>query len=319
MNSKISVIMPIYNGGRFVEEAVRSVLDQSYENLELIIVNDGSTDDTEEIISSFLDDRITVLKHDTNKGKVAAINLGVKESTGDLIVLFAADDVLPKQSLEKRSQSLSSNAVAFCNFWVCDAKLNKVKLGYRYTESTVFWEQSKRRLLLHNMVGGGTFILRRNLAEKIFPIPETLRFEDWWITFFSLMYAGKIGYLDEPLLLYRIHGNNDNGSLETMKRDSVIKKDFARHSVFYEELALKIDQLEHPDAEEFLAIIAMNECVKRKVVEGGFIPPNREFIRLYGVLEYIRLNMISLEISAVPSMLIGYARKFKMKIGLVFK
>ena len=53
MNSKISVIMPVYNGGRFVEEAVRSVLDQSYENLELIIVNDGSTDDTEEIISSF--------------------------------------------------------------------------------------------------------------------------------------------------------------------------------------------------------------------------------------------------------------------------
>ena len=320
LKEKVSVIMPVYNGERFIAEAISSVLEQSYENLELIIINDGSTDNTAEVLSSFSDrDRIMILKHHTNKGKVAAINYGIKESTGDLIVLLAADDVLPRNSLERRVESVCSNGVAFCNIWVCDEKLDKIKLAYDYKQSVVFWEDSKRHLLLYNMVGGGAIIFSKNLADKIFPIPEKLQFEDWWITFFALMHAGQMNYLDEPLLLYRIHGNNDNGSLAIFGRDARIKKDFSRHLVFYQELKNKVAQLEHFDTQEFLDIITMNEQIKEKVIEGKLVPWDKDFIRLYGILEYIKLNMISLEISALPSLFVRYIKKLKKRVDLGVK
>lgn len=313
-SEKVSVIMPVYNCERYIAEAVQSVLEQSYENLELIIVNDGSTDKTEEVISSFRKhERVYVMKHDVNKGKVAAINLGIKESSGDIIALLAADDVLPANSLERRVKHLGDNEVAFCNVWCCDENLNRIRLAYRHSDPTFHWDNYKWDLLLHNIAGGGTIVLRRSLVDKIFPIPEILTFEDWWIVFFSLMYSGQIGYLDEPLVLYRIHGANDNGSLATFSRDVAAKRDFSRHSLFYKELSTRLVQLERPDLQELLPVIDMNEYVKRKVVEGKFVPVKREFLRLYGGLEIIKLNMISFGVSAVPFLLVSWVRRVKKR------
>ena len=83
---KISVILPTYNGatrggGKYLREAIESVLNQTYENFELIIINDGSTDNTEEIIKEYKDKRIIYLKHNENKGVYAARNKGLKKAT----------------------------------------------------------------------------------------------------------------------------------------------------------------------------------------------------------------------------------------------
>nr|WP_294945196.1 glycosyltransferase [uncultured Mucilaginibacter sp.] len=90
--SKITVLMPAYNAGKYIHEAINSVLGQTFAHFELMIVNDGSTDDTLDVISSFEDDRIVVI-HQANKGVAAALNTGLKYARAPYIARFDADDI----------------------------------------------------------------------------------------------------------------------------------------------------------------------------------------------------------------------------------
>jgi glycosyltransferase involved in cell wall biosynthesis len=91
-NPAITVLMPAYNAGKYIHEAISSVLAQSFTNFELLIVNDGSTDDTLAVISSFNDARIRVINQ-TNKGVAAALNNGLQHAQAPYIARFDADDI----------------------------------------------------------------------------------------------------------------------------------------------------------------------------------------------------------------------------------
>jgi len=90
---KISVVMPAYNAGKYIREAVNSVLNQTFSGFELIIINDGSTDNTQEIISSFTDPRIILINHEVNKGIASALNTGLLHAKTEYLARFDADDV----------------------------------------------------------------------------------------------------------------------------------------------------------------------------------------------------------------------------------
>jgi glycosyltransferase involved in cell wall biosynthesis len=104
----ITVLMPVYNGEKYIAEAVQSVLDQSFADFELLIVNDGSTDNTEKVIRSFTDKRIVLLNR-PNGGVSAALNTGLSAAKGKYIARFDADDVCYPQRLEKQHLFLESN------------------------------------------------------------------------------------------------------------------------------------------------------------------------------------------------------------------
>lgn len=106
---KVSIIMTVYNGARFLREAIESCLAQSYANLELIIIDDGSNDTSLEIINSFKDDRIVLLINESNKGQSYSRNRGIKESTGEYIAIMDADDVAYPYRLEEQVKFLSQN------------------------------------------------------------------------------------------------------------------------------------------------------------------------------------------------------------------
>src|SRR5882757_7271659 len=89
---KVTVLMPAYNAGKYIGEAISSVLGQSFVDFELLIVNDGSTDDTEKIIRSFHDSRIVMIRQE-NKGVSAALNLGLAHARAPYIARFDADDI----------------------------------------------------------------------------------------------------------------------------------------------------------------------------------------------------------------------------------
>lgn len=107
-NIEISVLMPAYNAEKFIEEAIRSVLNQTFTNFEFIIVNDGSTDSTEQIIQSFTDQRIKYLKQQ-NEGLASALNKGLQQATGKYIARFDADDICYPQRLEQQYQFIKEN------------------------------------------------------------------------------------------------------------------------------------------------------------------------------------------------------------------
>lgn len=101
MASLVSIIVPMYNAERYIGEAIKSVLDQTYPHFELIIVDDASTDRSVEIIRSFNDDRIQLIQHDKNRGPGAARNTAIEAAQGDWIAILDADDQWLPQRLEK--------------------------------------------------------------------------------------------------------------------------------------------------------------------------------------------------------------------------
>ncbi len=101
MNNLVSIIMPAYNAEEYIEEAIRSVLSQTYQNWELFIINDGSTDTTEDKIASFTDERIKYYKK-KNGGVSSARNLGLENMKGDFFCFLDADDYFTSNSLESR-------------------------------------------------------------------------------------------------------------------------------------------------------------------------------------------------------------------------
>jgi glycosyltransferase involved in cell wall biosynthesis len=97
---KFSVVIPAYNQANYLIEAIQSVLDQTYGNFELIVVNDASPDETHQVVGQFVDDRIKYLLHEQNRGLPATRNTGIRASTGELIALLDADDYYHPNKLE---------------------------------------------------------------------------------------------------------------------------------------------------------------------------------------------------------------------------
>ncbi len=101
--------MPAYNAGKYISEAINSVLTQTFSDFELIIINDGSTDNTQEIISSFTDSRIIVINYEVNKGIASALNTGLLNAKTDYIARFDADDVCFPERLAHQFDFLESH------------------------------------------------------------------------------------------------------------------------------------------------------------------------------------------------------------------
>lgn len=108
---KISIVVPIFNGEDFISETIKSVINQSYSNWELIIVDDGSTDDSERIIKEYISEKISYIKRPSTrkKGGNACRNIGIEAATGEYIIFLDADDLLAKYCLEQRIQWLSTH------------------------------------------------------------------------------------------------------------------------------------------------------------------------------------------------------------------
>jgi len=106
---KVTVLMPAYNAGKYIAEAIESVLQQSFKDFQLLIINDGSTDNTEEIISSFIDERI-VLINQSHKGIAVALNKGLSKAHSIYIARFDADDICFPQRLQQQVSFLDNHA-----------------------------------------------------------------------------------------------------------------------------------------------------------------------------------------------------------------
>lgn len=125
----ISVLMPAYNSELYIAEAIESILNQSYQNIELIIFDDGSTDNTRQVIQSFDDSRIVKILSDQNYGVVRARNDMIDRAGGQYIALMDADDIADPTRLEKQLRSLELGECDLCGSaqWVLDEATGKVK------------------------------------------------------------------------------------------------------------------------------------------------------------------------------------------------
>jgi glycosyltransferase involved in cell wall biosynthesis len=220
---KISILLAVYNAAEYIGEAIESVLLQSYSNWELIIVNNGSTDNTQSIIEKFSQINPKIKYYYTpTKGKVKAYNFAFTKTTGEAFCFFAGDDILTNDSLEKRIVLLKNkDDVATC-------RIITFSEDKKYT-GLVFPQEPK----IPNY-SGGCVMFQKELANKIFPIPDSLPNEDTW-TMIHIKTWGNIVHSPELLYNYRIHQNMSYGYQLSYdaKRNGFIKR-MEAYPIFYQ-------------------------------------------------------------------------------------
>ncbi|MDD5069395.1 MAG: glycosyltransferase [Candidatus Omnitrophica bacterium] len=134
MKPEISVLMANYNKGQYISEAIQSMLSQAFNNWELVICDDGSTDNSFEIIKSFLNDsRIRVLKNKSNLGKIATLEVLIKESKAEILAILDSDDVLRQDALEVMVDAHKNHqecGLIYSQFIFCDQDLKFKRTGF---------------------------------------------------------------------------------------------------------------------------------------------------------------------------------------------
>ena len=199
----VSVVIPTYNRISTLPAAIYSVLNQTYDNLELIVMDDGSEDGTEEYIKSVSDNRLRYKRSDSNMGPSVARNMGARLARGEYLAFQDSDDEWMPDKLEKQMRFLLKNKdfpLVYCAF----AKYRNGELQGYFPPRTVPYEEKCGNLFFHllmsPLIGTDTIVVRRELFLEENGFNETLKsYEDYEFTLrFSKKY--KIGFVDEPLL-----------------------------------------------------------------------------------------------------------------------
>lgn len=219
----ISIIIPVYNGEKYIEQTIHSVITQSYSNWELIIIDDGSNDSTAELINPFLKDERIKYFFIENGGVSVARNKGIEISVGDFIAFLDADDVWVKENLEVKLKYLLEEKIdfVFANMFICDEKLNVLKTGELGTDKNMV----KNILLWEKEVipcpSGNLLIRKKCFANglKFDTNLSTAADQDFSI-YLALNYLGK--YINQPLIYYRTHLNNMSKNIRLMEKDHLL-------------------------------------------------------------------------------------------------
>jgi glycosyltransferase involved in cell wall biosynthesis len=226
MNELVSIIIPTYNTEKFIRDTLQSVQNQTYQNWEMILVDDASTDKTVSVIEEFAknDDRIKLFKLEKNSGNGFARNIAVEKASGKYIAYLDADDLWFPEKLEKQIEFLKANNLPFTfSFYDCiDEEGNSLK---RRVEAPINLTYSK--LFFCNYVGNLTAIYDADYFGKII-LEATQKRQDWrlWLTILKQIQVTKP--VPEPLAFYRIRKNSISSS-----KFKLIKHNFGVYREFH--------------------------------------------------------------------------------------
>jgi len=238
VNPKISIIINNYNYARFLPDAIESALGQTYLNMELLVVDDGSTDDSRTIIQSY-EGRLKAI-YKENGGQASAFNLGLLNSTGEIVIFLDSDDVLATGCLEEVAQSFISDSELVCTRWYLEnidqdgKKLNSTNppLNSFVPSGLLTNEILRNGWRFNNPPTSGNAFLKSCL-EQFFPIPEDLvRSADVYL-FANTAIRGRLSFIKKRLGFYRHNLQNQNHYLLNRKKvlNEVLAADITDHSV----------------------------------------------------------------------------------------
>ena len=199
----ISVCMATYNGEKFIYEQLCSILSQLYENDELIISDNGSSDSTVDIIKSFNDKRIKLINCEV-KSIVYNFENSLNYATGDIIFLSDQDDIWLYGKLEEIKKEISDCDLVVTDCKVVDENLNVLDESFFKLNKSGY---GVIKNLYKNSFIGCCMAFDRKILNYALPFPSDIPMHDWWI---GLIYSlfGKVKFVDKQLLLYRRHKNN---------------------------------------------------------------------------------------------------------------
>ncbi len=217
---KVSIILPSYNGEKYIAESIQSIINQSIDDWELIIVNDCSSDKTLKIANSFAekDNRIIVISNESNKKLPASLNIGFEQAHGKYLTWTSDDNIYKYNALEKMCEYLDSHPntdMVSMNMDIIDEKGN-----FLHEFSNYFVYKRNAEYLMDSCNIGAAFMYRQTIAQKVGSY-DTNTFcaedYDYWC---RIALTGKIDYTNDNIYMYRLQSE----SLTATKQDVVFEK-----------------------------------------------------------------------------------------------
>jgi glycosyltransferase involved in cell wall biosynthesis len=219
---KVSVIIPNYNHARFLKKRIESVLDQTYQDFEVILMDDASTDESCKVFLDFIDDkRIRTIYNETNSGSpFKQWNKGIREASGEYIWIAESDDFADETLLEKLVSKLEEDksvGIAYCQSWVIDQDGSTLHSGAKSTEGLdkERWkydfknkgkDECRQFMIFGNTIPNASAVLiRRSVYEVVGGANEQMRLAGDWLLWVKLLLVSDIAFVCEPLNYFRTH------------------------------------------------------------------------------------------------------------------
>jgi glycosyltransferase involved in cell wall biosynthesis len=213
--TRVSVLISVYNGEKFLDKAILSVLDQTEKDLELVIVNDGSTDGTDAVVRTYPDPRIRYLSL-PHAGRVPALNAGLKACQGDYIAILDADDLFEPEKLGIQLKFMEENSLALCGSWATVIDEDGKETG-KMTYPPIGEKNIRRYCLSHNPFIHSTVMMRKDVLINAGGYKTYNRAEDYEL-WTRIIFKSRVDNLPQTLIKYRLHPSQSTQSLSSKMR-----------------------------------------------------------------------------------------------------
>jgi len=233
MSELVSVIIPVYNASPFLKDSIESVIAQTYSNIEIICIDDGSTDNSLEILKSF-SDKITIISQE-NRGLASALNVGIKKMNGKWFKWFSPDDLMFSNTIETLVSSGEnfSDTIIYSNWELIDEKNNQLRSFQEsnYNELSNF--EFSVRLLDRQLINVNTTLIPSSLFKKcnIRYLDDPVAIDYDFFLNAALLFNIKFHLIQKSLVKYRIHTKqlSHKNISKTLKYISQIKDEILQH------------------------------------------------------------------------------------------
>jgi len=202
----VSIIMPTFNNSNFINESIESVVNQNYIFWELIIVDDGSTDNTKNIVKDFLTDKRIKYYFQENNGPATARNFGISKASGKYLAFLDSDDIWIQNKLELQLNHLKKNPICcliHTNYSTFESNIQNSK-PFRQTPWFSKWDENER-LLMFDTIGTLTVLTKTQLIKNLGGFKKDLYGTEDWDLWIRVSKEGKISKLHDDTAYYRIH------------------------------------------------------------------------------------------------------------------
>lgn len=210
---KVSVVLTSYNSELYIREQIESILNQSFVNFELLIVDDVSQDNTRSIICEYAekDHRVKYLFNEENCGCAASFAKGIESSKGEFIFLSDHDDVWKEKKIECLLNKIGDAVLVYSDCDIINSTGVVTSKSYKEHNNLIGVDSSNKRIVpicaFNSFVLGCSIMFHKRLVKYVLPIEDESYNHDKWIVFFASC-VGEVKFIDERLFSYRLHGNN---------------------------------------------------------------------------------------------------------------
>lgn len=222
---EVSVIIPVYNAEKFIKKTIESVLNQTYKDYEIIIIDDGSTDNSKKILDEFKD-KVRYFKQ-ANSGVSSARNMAIKEAAGKYIALLDQDDIWYPEKLEKQISFIKENPNVGMVYGDCYYIDDKDKVIYRVFEDQKYYQgKIFENLVIDNFVPIPTVLIKKEVLDKTGLFLENYSYAEEYELFIRIAKDYDIGCINEVLAGYRVHDTNLSKNIDkSLQEDIRVKED----------------------------------------------------------------------------------------------